>query len=280
MKFLILLSIIFSAKSALAQAPVIATSINPVYQIVLAITQNKNNTILIINHNASDHDWQFKKSDLELLNKAKIVFYIDDSFEKPFAKISKKTNSYQLSKVPQIKILQSRGNTKEKDFHLWLNPENAIKIAEFVTQKICEIDDGNCLTYKENLAIFKKNIFKSAQDIKSKLRAADKQNYVFYHDAYQYFEDYFSLKPLTAISKNHESYLTVRNLREFDEVASSNQIKCLFGDIVDEKNSAQKLAKNYKINFVKLDPIGSYEATYNNILMDIADKMLSCFSQN
>jgi zinc transport system substrate-binding protein len=276
MKFLILLSIFFSAKSALAQSPIIATSINPVYQIVLAITQNKNNTILIMNSNASDHDWQFKKSDLETLNKAKIVFYIDDGFEKPFAKISKKTNSYQLSKTPQIKILQSRGDIKKKDFHLWLNPENAEKMAEFVAQKICEIDEKNCLIYKENLAVFKNEISKSVQEIKNKLRVADKQNYVFYHDAYQYFEDYFSLKPLSSISKNHESYLTVRNLREFDEIATSKKIKCLFGDVVDEKNSAQKLAENYQIKFAKLDPIGGDNVGYFRVLMNVADEMWGC----
>ncbi len=276
MKFLILLSIFFSAKSALAQAPIIATSINPVYQIVLAITQNKNNTILIMDDNASDHDWQFKKSDLEVLSKAKIVFYIDDNFEKPFARISQKTNSYKLSEIPKIKILQSRGVVNKKDFHLWLNPDNAVLIAEFVTQKICEIDEFNCSRYKENLAVFKNEISKLSKEIKNKLRVADNQSYVFYHDAYQYFEDYFSLKALAPISKNHESYLTVKNLRDFDEVAASKEIKCLFGEAVDEKNSAQKLAENYQIKFAKLDPIGSQNFTYSKVLMNVADEMYGC----
>ncbi len=279
MKFLIFLSLLFSAQIAFAQDLVIATSINPVYQIVLAITKDKNNTILIMDHNASDHDWQFKKTDLEAINKASLVFYIDNNFEKAFAKISKKTNSYQLSKVEEIKILKSRGVNQEKDFHLWMNPENAILIAEFITKKICEIDVNNCAKYNKNLVFFKSDISDLVYKIREKLSISKNQNYVFYHDAYQYFEDYFSLQVLPPISKNHEHYLTVRNLREFDKIASSKKIKCLFGDVVDEKNSAQKLAQNYRIEFVKLDPIGNEDGSYSKILLDVADKMYECLKK-
>jgi zinc transport system substrate-binding protein len=265
-----------SGKLVLAQdSPVIAASINPIYQIVLAITQDKNNTILIINPNASDHAYQLKKSDIESLNKADLVFYIDENLEQNFAKIAKNKNSYQLSREAQIKLLASRGDDKKNDFHFWMNPQNAIKIAEFVTQKTCEIDQVNCKKYQKNLKKFENEIAQSEKKIRTKLLIAQKQNYVFYHDAYQYFEEYFLLKPLQIISKNHESYLTIKNLRDFDYIASGQKIKCLFGDVIDEKNSAIKLAQTYKIKFVALDPIGVGNG-YIKILEDVAQAISEC----
>jgi len=280
MKFIkIFLLLLLSARASLAQDnPIIVTSINPIYQIVLAITQDKNNTILIINPSASDHDWQLKKSDAEKINNADLVFFVDENLEQNFAKIAKRKNSYQLSKTPQIKLLQSRSENKKTDLHLWMSPENGVKIAEFVTQKICEIDASGCSKYQQNLQKFTKEVVVSQKKIKAQLLAAQGQNYVFYHDAYQYFEDYFALKPLQTISKNHESYLTVKNLRDFDVIASNQKIKCLFGDVVDEKNSAQKLAQNYKINFAKLDPIGK-DGGYLKILRDVADVMNDCLNK-
>ncbi|MBP7710676.1 MAG: zinc ABC transporter substrate-binding protein [Rickettsiales bacterium] len=276
LKFFILF--VLSAKAALAQDnPIIVASINPIYQIVLAITGDKNNTILIINPSASDHDYQLKKSDAEKINKADLVFFVDENLEQNFAKIAKTKNSYQLSQVPQIKLLQSRSENKKTDLHLWMNPQNGVKIAEFVTQKICEIDVAGCKKYQKNLEIFRSKIAKTEKKIRAEFSKIKNQNYVFYHDAYQYFEEYFALKPLQIISKNHESYLTVKNLRDFDSLVSSQKIKCLFGDVVDEKNSAQKLAQNYKIKFAKLDPIGG-EGGYEKLLTNVSDVMIGCLT--
>lgn len=278
-KFLPLLWLVFcNFSNAFAQEnPLVVTSINPIYQIVLAITNDKNNTILIMKSGVDNHDWQMKKSDLEFVAKADLVFYVDDNLEKTFAKISnKKNNIYQISKLSQIKILQARGQNKNSDLHLWLNPENGVKFAEFAAQKLCELDSKNCGKYTKNLAIFKSDVLQTIKLIKNKITLTKNQNYIFYHDAYQYFEDYFALNSLPPISKNHESYLTVRNLREFDEVAAAKKIKCLFGDMIDEKNSAQKLAENYKIKFAKLDPLGDEKNSYPQILKNISEEIVGC----
>jgi len=279
MKFFnIFLLLLISASSAFAtdkaqKKPLIVASINPIYQIVLAITEDKNNSILIINPNISEHDYQLKKSDAEFASQADLIFYIDDDLEKNFAKLVKGKNVYKMSQINGIKLLQRRNDSKKIDLHLWLNPENGVKIAEFITQKICEIDAGNSRKYQKNLEKFKKEILKTEKNIRKNLQPIQNSGFVFYHDGYQYFEDYFALKPLKIISGNHDFELTIKDVRELDALAKTGQIKCIFGDVYDEKNSAKKLAQNYGVKFTKLDLIGEEDVSYSGLLLNISTSM-------
>ena len=279
MKFFnIFLLLLISASSAFAndkpqKKPLIVASINPIYQIVLAITEDKNNSILIINPNISEHDYQLKKSDAEFAAQADLIFYIDDDLEKNFAKLVKGKNVYKMSQINKIKLLQRRNDSKKTDLHLWLNPENGVKIAEFITQKICEIDEGNSRKYQKNLEKFKKEILKTEKNIRKNLQPIQNSGFVFYHDGYQYFEDYFDLKPLKIISGNHDFELTIKDVRELDALAKTGQIKCIFGDVYDEKNSAKKLAQNYGVKFTKLDLIGEEDVSYSGLLLNISTSM-------
>jgi zinc transport system substrate-binding protein len=268
------------------KSPLVVASINPVYQIISAIIQDKNNSILIIKSAASEHNSQLKKSDIEAISKADLIFYIDDELERSFAKSVKnlglQNKAYQISKVDNIKLLPKRNNPKKPDLHLWLNPKNAVVIAEFITQKLSEIDEKNSEKYQKNLGNFKKEIAKAEKKIKDQLALANSSSYVFYHDGYQYFENYFDLKPVKIISHFHDYELGMKDLRDFDSLAKTLQIKCLFGEISDEKNSALKLAQNYKIKFVALDLIGTKENPdknkngYSVLLLNLADDMVSC----
>jgi len=282
MKFFnIFLLLLISTSSAfgndkLQKKPLIVASINPIYQIVLAITEDKNNSILIINPNISEHDYQLKKSDAEFVAKADLIFYIDDDLEKNFAKLVKDKNSYKMSQINEIKLLQRRSDPKKTDLHLWLNPENGVKIAEFITQKICEIDASNAKKYQKNLEKFKKEILKTQKNIRKNLQPIQNSGFVFYHDGYQYFEDFFDLKPLKIISNNHDFELTIKDARQIDALAKTSQIKCIFGDVYDEKNSAKKLAQNYGIKFTTLDLIGKEDIFYPVLLDRISIRIASC----
>jgi zinc transport system substrate-binding protein len=279
-KYFLLLWI--SANSALAQnAPAVAVSINPLYQILLAITNDKDNSHLIINPSTSEHNYQLKKSDVEFLSKADLVFYIDRNLEKNFPKLIKNSaisqKSYELSQVNGIKLIARRNNSKIIDSHIWLNPQNAVIIAEFMTQKISEIDPKNSQKYQINFIKFKKEVEKTEKIIRQELAKNSNSNYVFYHDGYQYFEDYFATKPLKIMSYDHATELSVKDVREFDLLANAGKVKCIFGEALDEKNSAQKLAQNYKIKFATLDVIGRKEdGGYSKLLLRISKNLKDC----
>lgn len=270
-----------------AKNPTILTSINPIYQIVLAITKDPENSILIINPTVSEHDYQLKKSDAEAVSKADLIFYVSRDLENSFLKLTKnsgkESQTFELAKINDINLLQRRNDVKKIDPHIWLDPQNSIKIAEFITQKIFEIDGQNSKKYQKNLAKFTKEILAMQENIQKNLAAIkDKENfgYIFYHDGYQYFEDAFGVKPLKVVSYSHGSDLTVKSLKEIDDLMKIKSVKCIFGEPQDEKNSAMKLAEKYKIKFSILDEIGSKknvgENGYAVLMVNLSNDLLDC----
>jgi zinc transport system substrate-binding protein len=274
------------AKNFETKKPVIVTSINPIYQIVLAITQDKINTKLIINPNYSEHDYQFRKSDVELISKADLIFYASDELETKFLKLiesrNKENQAFELANVDGIKILSRRDNVNKIDPHIWLNPQNAILIAEFVTKNLVEIDATNSPKYQNNLKKFKQEVMLSVKNVKTHLSKIDSNSaYIFYHDGYQYFENYFAIKPAKIVSYNHSSELTINKMKEIDDVIKKGSVKCIFGEPQDERNSAMRLAQNYKVKFAILDLIGLKENIgvgngYSQLLKNMADDMVTC----
>ena len=270
-----------------AKNPTILTSINPIYQIVLAITKDPENSILIINPNVSEHDYQLKKNDAEAVIKADLIFYVSRDLENSFLKLTKNSGKesqiFELAKINDIKLLQRRNDIKKIDPHIWLDPQNSIKIAEFITGKISEIDGQNSKKYQKNLAKFTKEILAMQKNIQKNLATIkNKENfgYIFYHDGYQYFEDAFGVKPLKVVSYSHGSDLTVKSLKEIDDLMKIKSVKCIFGEPQDEKNSAMKLAEKYKIKFSILDEIGSKknvgENGYAVLMVNLSNDLLDC----
>ncbi len=247
-------------KSNIDKKLVIVSSINPLYQIILAITENKTDNFLLFKSNFSEHNYQLKSDDVKVLANADLVFYIDEKYEKTLDKFIKnsdlKAKYFAVTKNKKLTILNARNSAKNFDFHLWLNPINAELIADFVVEKLCASDQKNCQFYQKNLSKFKQENQLAIVEIQKKIKNIIKQNFIFYHDCYQYLEQYFNFSPIMIIDYEHGVDVKISNLKKLDEIIKNNKVKCIFGDINDEKNSAQKISRNYQIGFQKLDVIG------------------------
>lgn len=282
--FKIFLLCFFLSNAAVAQdkiehPPLIITSINPLYQILLAITQDKSNSVLIMNPNLSEHNYQLKKSDVEAFSKADLIFYIDDELEKNFPKLIKnfaaEKKSYEISEIHEVNLLQRRDNSKKLDIHLWMNPKNAVLIAKLMAQKICEIDQKNCEIYQKNYRRFAREVAKEEQKIFWQLSQIKDADYIFYHDGYQYFEHHFGLQPLAIIARDDRE-LSVKEARDLDLLMKSKKVKCIFGDMHDEKNSAQNLAQNYGVKFIALNLVGEKNDSYVSLLDKVGSAVMQC----
>lgn len=268
--FKIILAFLLSLQSALAQdlnsqKPLIVSSINPLHQIILAISGDKSNDVLIINSGFSEHDYNLKKSDAKAVHDADLIFYVSNDLEKNFAKLvrtqNKESRAFELIKISGIKLLHQKNDQNKIDPHIWLNPQNAVKIAEFVAQKISEIDPKNSAQYHKNLEKFKKEILVTEKEIRLHLSKNKTSDYIFFHDGYQYFEDYFGIKPVKIIAGGHDAELSLAEVKEIDFLVKQGAVKCIVGEKWDEKNTARKLAKNYKIRFSELDTSTAHNYT-------------------
>lgn len=268
----------------------IAVSINPLYQVVQAITKDKANNFLIYNKNYSEHNYQLKSDDVKAVEKADLIIMIDKNYETNLQKyleqlaISKKIIS--LSQINQIKVLKLRKNSLKNDLHLWLNPQNIEIFAEELVENLCQLSIANCQFFRKNLSNFKKENNIAVKEISKQLASLKDKKFIFYRDCFQYFEEYFALKPALIVDDEHSKELKISRYKQFNEVVNSQKISCLLGDANDENNSDQKLAKNYNLKFVKLDITGLANSDkkpqmseingYSKMLLNLASEIVNC----
>ena len=280
LKFLLFLSLLTVSSGLRAKEIVISASINPIYQIVLEI-YGKNNSYLIINPKFSGYNFQLKRNDFRNISRYDLVFFADRGLEGSIAKIANGSEGkkfFELSKIKSLRILKKRDGSNNIDFHIWLNPKNSVKIARFIKEKICEIDQKNCYKYQKNLKNFSKKIKDQTNSYMKKLRLVSDKKYVLYHDGYQYFEDYFKLTPQDILSFE-DGDLRVGKLRKFDKLAKKGNIKCIFNEKNDEKNSASRLAEKYNIKYQELDVIGGEGDNYSDIMENLYGDFYSCLNK-
>ena len=281
--------IIFSFEKLYAQEQgkqiKILSTINPIHQIVKAIASD-NQTFLLVDANSSAHDYMLKPSDLRKVNQADVIFYVSDDLEFYLRKIINGSNNkakvIRLIDIDGIKLLPMRLRddkySKKSDPHIWLNPENAIIIATYIAQTLSEMDVENADKYQANLKRFTVDVKGFIARNRKDLAKISAVNYVIYHNAYQYFEDYYGLQAAKVISYHHHQHLSVRDMQSLAKLIKEDDVQCLFGQKQEEAMEASRIAQEQNIKFILLDIIGSKEDSYLQLFNKLVGDFSSCLS--
>lgn len=261
------------------KSPIISASINPIYQILVEI-YGKENSRRIISPNIDQHDFQLKPSDMDNIINSEIVLFIDQNFEKNIAKIAKESlqnKFFELSRIANLQILYNRNGSGFVDFHIWLSKDNSIKIAEFIKEKACLINENKCNFYQQNFLNFqiKANLYYRGNFLK--IKDVKNRPYALYHDGYQYFENDFKTESKIILADENGD-IKISKLKEFDKLAKNNGVKCIFNEKNSHKNSAAKLAKEYKLEYEILDIIGDENDNFFETQNKIINNFINCLS--
>ena len=145
------------------QKIIVVNSILPLWQITNFLASDKIENILLIKPTDSEHDFQLKNQNLLDLQRADLIFYLSKNLENLFVKIRQNPDfSNKTKEIAQNTDFKLLAN----NWHLWLNPQNVILIANWQTQQLCQIDVKNCWFYQKNLQKFQLQITKEANKIK------------------------------------------------------------------------------------------------------------------
>ena len=172
-KQFILLTIIFTTLThfSIASEKKIVTTIKPIHSILLNIVDS--DVDLLLNTNASPHDFKLKPSDMKKLNNADIFVYIDESIEtfveRPLATLDEDIKRIKILGNAGLKLLPIRegGVWEEEDHgdghhhdhgdydaHIWLSNKNVIKLTKFFVKELSKINPDKKNIYKANESIY------------------------------------------------------------------------------------------------------------------------------
>ena len=168
----------------------------------------------------------------------------------------------------------------EADAHIWLSPDNAKLMLANIVLKLTAVDPDNGPTYKANADAMIEKINAAEDAISEKLKAVADSEVIVFHDAYQYFEKSFGLKPAHAVVFNPEVTPGAARITELKEEAEELKIKCIFAEPQFDGKILKLISEQTGQDVTVIDPLGAdLEAgpeLYTKLINNMADAYSKC----
>lgn len=284
---------------ALAEAPNIAVSIQPLHSLVAAVMQGAGEPKLIVGGTASEHTYALKPSDARLLQSAALVVLVDESYEGFLAKALKgRKDLLAMADLPGATVLPPRqGGVWQAehhatahthghgafDGHVWLDPANAKLLVAAVAAKLAALDPANAALYAKNATATATRLDGLDGDLRARLAPLAGRRYVVFHDAYQYFERRYDLSPAGAITVDPDRPPSGKRLADLRERLKQAGATCVFREPQFPAPVVEALANSAGARIGLLDPQGAAlppgPEQYFRLMTGLADGLIGCLGR-
>ena len=298
---LLCVPVLQSCQRETASKPLVVSTIKPVQALVYAVAGGDQGAIALhqlLPDGASPHHYALKPSDRRLLEQASAVFYVGEGLEsflsKSLSNLAPDTQRVALAQAQGIQHLHARhqaetthddGHETHKegeDWHVWLNPVNAIAMTHQIAQVLSEIDPPNRELYQRNAALLVQRINAADERIKAQLAAVKTRPYLAFHDAWQHFDTHYELKFAGAVTLDVSRLPGARHVQDIRSLITERQAVCLFQEPQFPPALVKTLAEGTDLRIGELDPLGMKiplnADTYPALLQSAADSFTQCLS--
>jgi zinc transport system substrate-binding protein len=294
-----------AASPARADVAVVVT-IKPIHAIAAAVMDGVAKPRLLVDGAASPHTYSLKPSDAAAISKADVFIRVSGDLE-PFTRRVVRTlpKSVQLVTLQSVKGLElhevreggpfeshdhghghshSHGKDKDEiDGHIWLDPDNAKKIATAIADTLAAKSPKNADTFRRNAAAFATRVDALERELATKLAPVKDKPFIVFHDAYQYFERHFGLTTAGSITVNPEVQPSARRLTQLRTKIDQLAAVCIMREPQFEPKVVTAIAQGTKARIGQLDPEGANvdpgPELYFTVMRNLATSLAECLGR-
>lgn len=228
--------------SSVTWAQSLLVSTQPLYLIAKEITANVEQPVLLLK-DQTGHDISLTPRHRKAIQTADLVIWLGKAHEAPLdGLLSNQSKAIAILNTGVVNLLPQRNLRGEAlrdtvDTHVWLDPNNAVRIGFFIAALRSQ-------QYPQHREIYWKNAKKFAHELLtlSQQYGRNKAAYPYwsFHDAYQYLERPLNLKFYGALTADPHVAPTVTQIKYLNDHRPSQQV-CLLAEGHASENQYRKL---------------------------------------
>jgi len=267
--------------------PMVLSSIKPLTLIAQEIAGVNAEVDTLLPATASHHDYPLKVSDYARLQKADVILWIGPELE---SFLQKPTGN-----LPKSKIIMAYGlpgmhwpveavgvhanhDHHAQDPHLWLDPRNAVLVAQSVAEKLAQIDSSKAKQYHANLQLFSAKMQQLDVKLQVSLNPVAGVGFAVYHEGFAHFVGHYGLHQLDYVAFTPEQKPGAKHMHQLRE-RLAKEGKCLFLEPFNDMQSTRDLAQELHLQIGTLDALGAQGATtYAQLLEQMAAAFSACLT--
>ncbi|MGE4660202.1 MAG: zinc ABC transporter substrate-binding protein [Arenicellales bacterium] len=307
----LVLPVILWSGTLKAEVPRVVADIAPIHSLVSMVMDGVGEPQLLIPQNASPHHYSMRPSEAKALQEADLAVYVGHDMtpwlEPLFETVATSADVLDLSEVDEVLLLSYRegpvfdeheGHEDHEeeghddhaghdhdgtDPHMWLDPVNATLWLDAIASKFGRIDPQNANRYIANAESGKERIAQATHRIEDYLVPVHNQEFLVFHDAFQYFEKRFGIAAVGSISLGDASKPSSRRLRELKHLFEERGINCVLSEPQFSSDLIDNVFGDHKLRFGVVDPVGLDlklgPSLYPEVLENIALGIAQCVKQ-
>ncbi|WP_228276651.1 zinc ABC transporter substrate-binding protein [Marinobacter sp. JSM 1782161] len=306
---------------ASAAVPKVVADIAPIQSLVSQVMTGVGSPELLVQSGASPHTYSLSPSEAESLQQADVVFWVGEPLtpwlEGSLENLSGDADVVELLEVPGTTTYAFRkGATFEShehhgehegeehhddeqhddehqgeehhhhhdglDPHAWLDPVNGRVWLDAIAGALSQEDPEHAAVYARNAEAGKKKIDAVMADVQATIDELGAQQFIVFHDAYQYFEKRFGIAAAGAISIGDASKPSPARIDEIRGLVSDLKVSCVFTEPQYNPGIVRSVFGDTGVKTsAVIDPLGSDLTAgadlYPELLTSIAGSLRSCF---
>jgi zinc transport system substrate-binding protein len=278
-------------------APQVLASIKPLHSIVAAVMQGAGTPGLLLTGAASPHSYALKPSDARKIARAQVIFWagpaIETFLQTPLTNLGHQARIVALADAPGVVRLPARkgglweGDADEDtsagiDGHVWLDPGNAIAMAQTIARTIAAVDPAHAQLYAANAAAFAQAVKRLDRELAASLTPLHGRPYLVFHDAFHYFEAHYGLSPAGAVTAASDRPPGTRRVEDLRARIKRSGPICVFSSPQFSPRLVSALIEGSAARPGILDDLGADippgPGLYATLLSRIAGSLRSCLT--
>ena len=161
------------------------------------------------------------------------------------------TDQAHLVEAMSVSSTQERDGTA--DPHVWLDPQNMVRIAQAVETQLSAIDAQHAADYRQAFERVREDLAGVDQAYRRQLQHCRLHTVVVSHDAYGYLPTPFSFEAIDGLSPDAEP--SPARLAELRDLIRSEHLTTVFTEPLGSAAMADTLAASAGVRTAVLDPI-------------------------
>ena len=272
-----------------AHAVTVLTSIKPIQMITTELTEGVTAPDVLLQNNASPHDYALRPSDVQKVAAADLVIWYGHDLE-PFLEkvVTDRGNTLTLSQIPGLS-LREFGSEHSHDHdghdhgthdpHFWLGVETVQQVANAIAHKLAEVDPVHADTYANNLKKFEVKLNATDSEIKQQLAPVKDKGYFVFHDAYGYFEERYGLNQMGHFTVSPDRKPGAKTLIRIRKTLGTGDVACVFSEPQFTPAVIESVMRGSDVRSGVLDPLGSEVEVKSGSYFEFLKGMSTSFSQ-
>ncbi|HMI98196.1 MAG TPA: zinc ABC transporter substrate-binding protein [Micropepsaceae bacterium] len=288
---------LLSAAARAAPAPHVLVSIKPLHSIVAAVMNGAGAPELLLTGAASPHSYALKPSDARKIARAEVIFWTGPVLETflvtPLTNLAPRARIVALGDAQGVTRLPARkGGVWEADEdddhaggidgHVWLDPRNAIAMADTVARTLAVADPSHAALFAANSDSFAQRVMRLDAQLARSLAPVRATPYLLFHDAFHYFEARYGLSPMGAVTVAADRPPGVRRVEMLRARIKAAGPICVFSTPQFSPRLLPALTEGSAAKSAVLDDLGADippgPGLYEALLTRIAGSLRSCLT--